>query len=94
MVSYSLLRSHAISTQVYEELSAILDGERGRHRDRRVEAEGGPDYYVVKRHRLGLALVNLVGRMVAGGTLSTTKAGKVLGVKPTAVERLVGNRAA
>ena len=40
-------------------------------------------------------LVGLVKRMVAAGALSTTKAGKVLGVKPTDVDRLVaGNRAA
>ena len=37
----------------------------------------------------------MVRRMVAGGILTTTKAGRVLGVKPTAVSRLInGNKAA
>lgn len=51
-------------------------------------ARGAPDYYVVRRHRVGQGLLNLVNRMVAGGALTTTRAGKVLGVRPTAIGRM------
>lgn len=50
----------------------------------------GPSYYVVKKHKVGNALVELVGRTVKEGALTVTKAGKLLGVKPANVYNLVG----
>jgi Zn-dependent peptidase ImmA (M78 family)/transcriptional regulator with XRE-family HTH domain len=93
MVAYNLLRSNIISAAVYRELSDAFDGEHATQKDHE-KGEGGPDYYIVRRHRVGPGLVGLVKRMVAVGALSTPKAGKVLGVKPTAVDRLVGNNRA
>jgi Zn-dependent peptidase ImmA (M78 family) len=93
MVAYNLLRSNIISAAVYRELRDAFDGERATQKDHE-KGEGGPDYYIVRRHRVGPGLVGLVKRMVAVGALSTPKAGKVLGVKPTAVDRLVGNNRA
>lgn len=46
-------------------------------------------YYVVKRHRLGNALLDLVRRSLIENTITPTKAGHVLGVKPRNVEPLV-----
>lgn len=89
MVSYNLLRAGLISAATYRGLIELFDAEREAFRASKREAGGGADYYVVRRHRVGPALVQLVGRMVAGGTLSMTKAGKVLGVKPTGVVRVV-----
>jgi Zn-dependent peptidase ImmA (M78 family)/transcriptional regulator with XRE-family HTH domain len=63
--------------------------ERERQRAARQEQEGGPNYYVVRRQRLGRALLDFVGRMVSAGTLTPVKAGKVLGVKPRSVEPLL-----
>ncbi|MDI2077914.1 hypothetical protein [Bradyrhizobium sp. Mp27] len=63
---------------------------RASERERNREREGGPNYYVVRRHRLGDALVNLTGRMLAERILSPTKAGKVLGVKASNVYGVVG----
>jgi hypothetical protein len=80
---------------VYRKLSDAFDAERLEQKAERREEGGGPDYYKVRRHRIGPGLIDLVQRMVAAGALSTTKAGKVLGIKPTAVNRLVdGSRAA
>ena len=53
------------------------------------EKEGGPSYYVIRRHRLGENLISLVHQMVLGGTLTTIKAGKVLGVSPKNVQNLI-----
>ena len=95
MVAYNLLRSNLIGRQVYGNLSDTFDADRIARKKEHPTGDTGPDYYVVRRHRVGAALVILVKRMVAGGVLTTPKAGRVLGVKPTAVNRLVdGNRAA
>ena len=87
MIAYNLLRSGLIPAATYRQLSDLLDAERSTIRSN--VGEGGANYYVVRRHRVGPALVDVVRRMMAGGTLSTTEAGRVLGVKPTNVTRLL-----
>jgi Zn-dependent peptidase ImmA (M78 family) len=91
MVAYNLLQSGAIAAAMYRQLCEIFDVERAALMGGGAEGEGGPNYYVVRRHRVGPALVDVVRRMVEGGTLTTTEAGRVLGVKPTNVARLVQN---
>lgn len=94
MVAYNLLRSDLIRGETYTTLNAVFDADRLASKLEGKEG-GGPNYYILRRHRVGPGLVGFVKRMVAGGSLSATKAGKVLGVKPTAVMRLVnGNSAA
>jgi Zn-dependent peptidase ImmA (M78 family) len=90
MVAYNLLRANLITARMYGELAQQFDTDRITQKEE-AKGEGGPDYYIVRRHRVGPALVSLVRRMVAVGALSTPKAGKVLGVKATAVDRLVGH---
>lgn len=90
MVAYNLLRADLISSAAYQELSGIFDVERRRRKEEE-DKEGGPNYYTVRRHRLGSGLINFVDRTIATGTLSTTKAGTVLGVKPTAVYQLIAH---
>ena len=89
MVAYNLLRFGHIGGDTYRRLCAQFDEERIELSKNRPKSDGGPDYYVVRRHRLGSGLVGAVKRMMAGGALTTTKAGRVLGVKPTAVNRVV-----
>ena len=88
MVAYNLLRVNLISTELYRELSAVFDEERTR-RGQADEREGGPSYFVVRRHRLGSGLIGTVNRLISAGALSTPKAGLVLGVKPTNVYPLI-----
>ena len=90
MVAYNLLSSGLIGPRLYQSLSDDLDADRVKRKSEEGASEGGPNYYVVRRHRIGQGLVSFVRRMVASGTLSATKAGTVLGVKATAVSRLVG----
>ena len=90
MVAYNLLRANLIGGSLYQELTTIFDAERGQRKEEN-EDEGGPNYYVVRRHRLGSGLLNTVSRMISGGALSTPKAGIVLGVKPTAVFQLIAH---
>lgn len=56
---------------------------------RNKRSAGGPNYFVVKKHRVGSALIDFVRRTVAGGELTTVKAGRVLGVRPKNVQPLL-----
>lgn len=87
MVAYNLLRANFIPAAVYRNLAARFDEDRLEFAGRAPQ-DGAPDYYVVRRHRVGSGLIRLVQRMVSEGALSSTKAGRVLGVKPTAVGRM------
>lgn len=94
MVAYKLYRRGTIEMELWLQLSRhfrdrwLEDREYRRVRSR--GTSGGPDYYVVRRHRLGAGLVQLTARLMAAGALTTSKAGRVLGVKPKNVQTLIG----
>ena len=93
MVAYKLFREGVIDHDQWRGLSNLFrahwlrsrEAQRERNRDR----NGGPSYYVVKRHRLGNALVSLTRRVLAERALTPSKAAIVLGVKPSNVHNLV-----
>ena len=93
MVAYKAYRSQLITQEQFHRLNAVFrqlwreEGERNRAQAR--EQEGGPNYYVVRRHRLGDRIVGLVGRMMAADALSTSKAARILGVKSRQVQPLL-----
>jgi len=93
MVSYKLLRAGLISRPMWVELSAHFHKEWLAYKERQASklraAEGGPSYYVVRRHRVGQALLGLVRRSLDEGNITYTKASRVLGVKPRNVEPLL-----
>jgi Zn-dependent peptidase ImmA (M78 family)/transcriptional regulator with XRE-family HTH domain len=86
MVAYRLFRTNRINEDVWIKLKVEFRKQwqelRAALRKQAQEQEGGPTYYMVKRQRIGDALIELVARMMDSGTLTPTKAGKVLGVKP------------
>jgi Zn-dependent peptidase ImmA (M78 family) len=92
MVAYRLERINVITHSRWQELDrhyrdewdAIHAREPGKDR-----SKGGPSYYVLRRHRLGHALLNLVRNSLSEGFLTHTKAGLVLGVKPRNVDPLL-----
>lgn len=92
MVAYKLYRRNKINHENWKKLSKAFQ-DRWRkireQRERESNQESGPNYYIVRRHRIGPALIQLVDRMIAGGALTTSKAGKVLGVKPKNVRTLI-----
>jgi len=86
MVAYRLHRQAVIDRETWQGLSRLfrsrwLDSRR-RQRQKRRGIDGGPAYGVLVRHSLGLGLVKLAGRLVASGSLTATKAGRVMGVNP------------
>ena len=90
LVAYRLHRSGRIDIGLYRELAEMFRRQWLQERQRRASDEGGPSYYTVRRHRAGKALLNLVRRGLGEGSLSTTKAAIVLGVKPTNVGPMLG----
>jgi len=92
MVAYRLLRANVITRVRWRELDRHYKDEWTASQNQRASKdknEGGPSYYVVKRHRLGQALLELVKNSLAEGFLTHTKAGQVLGVKPRNVDPLI-----
>jgi Zn-dependent peptidase ImmA (M78 family) len=93
MVAYRLLRAGAISYAYWRPLHAAfrqfwLNAQAQRRHWAR-QHEGGPSYYVVRRHRIGDALIDLTRRMLSSGALTTVKAAKVLAIKPQNVGTLL-----
>jgi Zn-dependent peptidase ImmA (M78 family) len=92
MVAYKLLRVGLITSARWRDLDKHYEDEWIAAQARptsKEKSESGPSYYVVKRHRLGRALLDLVRNSVAEGFLTHTKAGRVLGVKPRNVDPLI-----
>jgi len=94
MVTYKLYRRDMIDHDMWARLSETFRrlwlANRSRKRMEQREKEGGgPSYFVVRQHRVGKALINFVDRMMASGAITTSKAGKVLGVKAQKVQTLV-----
>ena len=93
MVAYRLLRAGRIDQQTFERLYSHFGKHWQQQRDRRRvqarESQGGPDYYVVRRQRVGQALLGFARRMLESGALSTTKAARILGVKPAQVGKML-----
>lgn len=95
-VAYRLARNEWIDSAVATELFRIFADrwrrEKQRAREARRPDETGPSYYVVRRHRLGSALLGVVRRALQGETLTHTKAAKILGVGPASVGPLLHER--
>jgi len=96
VVAYRFLLNGWISDQVATEMFRIFAdrwrAERKRTREAREPDEKGPGYYVVRRSRLGAGLLDTVRRALQGDVLTHTKAARILGVSPTAVDQLLRER--
>ena len=93
LIAYRLHRSGKIDGRAYRRLVEIFHRQWNERRKQRNAVGSRPNPYVVKRHRIGNALLKLVERGVGEGTLPTTKAALALGVKPTQVGRILGMQA-
>ena len=95
MVAYRLWRAGRVKRDIYRQLHALYasrwEDEKRRNRAQMAEREGGPNYYAVRRHQLGNALLSFVRHHLQTEELSHTKAARILGVKPGSVERLLND---
>lgn len=94
MVAYKLYRIGMIDFESWKSLSETLRKMWLDHRNQqrimaREQEKHGPTYYFTRRHRIGKALLELVSSMMHAGAITTSKAGKVLGVKAKNVQNLL-----
>lgn len=89
MVAYNLFKVGAITKDQWQSTSSYFETLWKEEQKRKKAKPGGAvDYYTVRKHRLGKALVGFVKRAIDENILTPTKAGRVLGVKPRAVSIL------
>lgn len=95
MVAYRVFRAGSITESTWQQLRDRFYSEwiaqQEREAVRQKAREGGPSYYVVKRHRLGKALLKVADRSMREGLLTYTKAAKLLGVKARNVGPLLSS---
>ncbi len=93
MVAYRLYLAGSIKKNTWFKLSTeyrnLWNENKKIKRAKFRENDGGPNYYVIRRHRVGGNLITLVQRMMALGALTTTKAARVLGVKANNVQKMI-----
>lgn len=91
MVGYALFQAGFVDELTWLGLKSMfnLQWRQSRAAMRERQSDSGANYYIVRRHRLGSALLHFVSRNISDGVLTPTKAGKVLGVKPRSVAPLL-----
>lgn len=65
--------------------------QRRSEKKKQKESNGGPSAYVLRRYRLGEALLSTVEGFIRTGAISTTRAGLLLDTKPLKVDRVLAN---
>lgn len=95
MVAYKAYRAGMIGKDLFGGLAAHFRNKwrshRAEQREREEGKEGGPSYYVVRRHRVGDDLMSLTRRMMGAGALTTLKAAHILDVRPGNVQQLLAD---
>lgn len=95
MVAYKLYRADQITFKRFLEFQSSFKADylkyKAAQKLKAKEKDGGPSYYITKKHRVGNGLITLIGRMLYGGAITTTKAGKVLGVRAQNVPGVLEN---
>lgn len=94
LIAYRLLLADRIGRARWRDLADRFRAEwhasRDADRERARQRDGGPNYYVIRRHRLGASLLRVVGRALGAEILTPTRAARVLGVKARSVPLLLG----
>ena len=88
MIAYKAYRRGALNRNIYDRLASDFRRQWFATKKQKQGQGGGPDYYIMQRHRIGERIISLTDRMMSAGALSTTKAAKVLGVKPQRIQAL------
>jgi len=93
MVAYKLFRNGDISQgrlqKFNQKLRELWLSDKENIKANAKPNDSGPSYYVVRRHRLGKAMLEFASRAVNSGGLSPVKVARVLGVKPRSVYPLL-----
>lgn len=92
MVAYKLFILGSINQINWKKLSNEFRNlwleNKAKEKETNRSNSGGPSYYIIRRSRLGENLISQVHQLLRSGTLSSVKAGKVLGVNPKNIQNL------
>ena len=95
MVAYRAHVDGVIGQSHFGQLISLFQhqwrNERDRQRESNDRPDAGPNFYVVRRHRLGNKITDLVRSMMAVDALSTSKAARILGVRARQVQPLLAD---
>jgi hypothetical protein len=87
------LQRKAISQEKFNRLGEHFynrwQEEKVREQQKAKDTDSGPSYYVLRRMKLGQALMKVSDRLMRSGELSTTQAAQVLGVRALKVGNLL-----
>ena len=93
MAAYRIWRTGRTDADTYGEVAHIFAERWRRAREQqrgdRTDDNSGPSFYVVRRHRLGDAVLRAVGAGLRADTITHSRAGQVFGVRPGAVEAVL-----
>lgn len=91
MVAYKIYRAGEITHPTYDRIASYFRQQwlEDRSARREQQRDRNPSPYITRRHRIGNGLITLVKRLMDAGELSTNRAARALGVKPTQVHRLI-----
>lgn len=94
VVTYRLLLDKKITSQTASQLFGLFAARWRAEKSRRTTSSSGtgPSYYTVRRHRLGEGLLGVVRRAIQDEAITHTRAAKILGVAPVAIDRLLQER--
>ena len=96
LVAYRLFRAGIIEEPRWKQLRAAFRAEWLAQRDHDREAaasrEGGPNYFIIRRHRVGGGLIRVTAQLLNAGAVTTAKAGRILGVRPSNVGPLIARQ--
>ena len=81
-----------VATRLFQAFAERWRAQKQRDRETREPDDGAPDYYTIRRSRLGAGLLSVVRRALHEDALTHTKAARILGVAPTAVDQLLRER--
>lgn len=91
MVALGMAHAGRIEWSSYERLRERWRAQWIETREKEAEeSEGGPNFYAVRKQRLGRRLTEVVRTMVSAGEISTGRAARILGVRARQVEPLLG----
>jgi len=89
MVAYRLYKQNLIGLNEWQKIQRLFSEKWQENKAEKNKSESGPNYYVIKRQRLGDAILQFTKRMVLSGILTNTKAGFLLGVKPIKLNHMI-----
>lgn len=88
LVAYRLFRTGRIDTETWTQIRTDLRNARTRETEDS-DYESGPNYYTIRKHRVGPAIIAFTRRMLKESVITPSRAARILGVHTRSVDRMI-----